>query len=160
MAINENKTKRVNCVQRKRLFRAVMGVVFAGVLVFLGDVVYKSVRSASLLNPAQPSPISNEGGAWERFSSEALDLSRYSEVRIHSEGSVVGFTTPLRAEDAFRDMAGCLERGGWTAVPSGVATEGTFIKSSGEYTWLYISCIQMGDSTSVVVQCALTHGKD
>ncbi len=56
-------------------------------------------------------------------------------------------------------MVGLLGDRGWTAVPSGDGTGGSFVKEAGRYRWAYVSCVKAGDTTCVVVQCAAADRK-
>ena len=71
----------------------------------------------------------------------------------------MGFEVEEEPLQAFDEMAGLLGDRGWTAVPSGDGTGGSFVKEAGRYRWAYVSCAKAGDTTCVVVQCAAADGK-
>lgn len=88
----------------------------------------------------------------EAFEEEVLSLAGLSEVRVDPRSSVVGFTAVGSAERAFEHAARELEVRGWTSIDSGSTTCGSFVKGEGRYRWAFVSCVQVGSTTSVVVQ--------
>lgn len=88
----------------------------------------------------------------ESFQEEILSLDGFTELRCDLDSGVVGFTAQGEAEEVFEEIEAVLEEGGWTFVESGLEACGTFVKVEGDYQWLFVSCVQVGSSTSVVVQ--------
>ena len=88
----------------------------------------------------------------ESFQEEAFSLEGFTELRCDLDSGVIGFTAQGEAEEVFEEIEAALEEGGWTFVESGLEACGTFAKTSGDYQWLFVSCAQVGDSTSVVMQ--------
>lgn len=93
------------------------------------------------------------------FSEEVLSVEGRADVRVGAEGSVVGFTTLSSPEVAFEEMQASLGGRGWIFVPSGNATQGSFVKDCGEITWVYVTCVGVGKTTSVVMQCAMPNAE-
>lgn len=89
----------------------------------------------------------------EGFSDEVLTVEQYSDVRVGAEGSVVGFSLQAEPAEAFDVLERSLVERGWTVVPSGSGSNGSFVKEEGQFNWLHIACVQVGATTSVVVQC-------
>lgn len=89
--------------------------------------------------------------AW--FSEELFSLQGYSDVRMSARAEVVGFTMQEQPVGAFARLAELMEQKGWVFLKSGVAGSGSFLKDSGSCRWAWISCFDMSDTTSVVVQC-------
>ena len=87
------------------------------------------------------------------FEQEVLSLFGREDLRAFDEGGLVGFVVEGDAEEAFASLRSELEDLGWTAVSSGSATAGSFVKGGGRYRWAFVSCTGVGDATSVVVQC-------
>ncbi|MEF9875779.1 MAG: hypothetical protein RRZ85_06160 [Gordonibacter sp.] len=99
-------------------------------------------------------------GLPEGFENEVLPVGQLSDLRVNDTGTVVGFSLPAEPVDAFGLLAQSLSDRGWRAVPAGGGSSGTFVKEEGRFIWLYIACVRVGDTTSVVVQCATTQRKD
>lgn len=94
------------------------------------------------------------------FVDEVLPLEGFADVRVGADGSVVGFSLSEGPSEAFAFLQKALTDRGWKAAPAGNGTSGTFIKEQGRFTWLFASCIGVGDTTSAVVQCTGAEGKD
>lgn len=94
------------------------------------------------------------------FADEVLALEGFDDVRVGAGGSVVGFSLSEGPSEALAFLQRTLTDRGWRAVPAGNATSATFMKEQGRFTWLFVSCIGVGDTTSVVVQCTGAKGKD
>ena len=95
----------------------------------------------------------------EGFAQEVVPAEGCAGLRVGAGGSVVGFEVEEEPLQAFDEMACLLGDRGWTAVPSGTGTGGSFVKEAGRYRWAYVSCVKAGDTTRVVVQCAAADGK-
>lgn len=91
-----------------------------------------------------------------RFEDEVVRCVEYKEVRVDEPGGVVGFSVAGLAQVVFDNLAGELGRNGWTSIESGLATSGSFTKSKGRYSWVFVTCVQVGDTVSVVMQYAGT----
>ena len=89
----------------------------------------------------------------EGFESEVLDLTRVEGLRVAAGGTVIGFSLRGDAPEAFAQLSVQLQARGWLAVESGRPDCGSFVKGEGTYTWLFVSCSQVGDGVSVVLQC-------
>lgn len=90
----------------------------------------------------------------ESFTSECLDLSGRHDITIAGDGTLVGFVEDGCADEVFDAVASQLDLKGWTLLESGSNTQATFMKEDGSHRWLYVSCVQVSDKTSVVIQCA------
>lgn len=110
----------------------------------LADMVSGGSASAESETPVE---------APDRFEDEVVSLVGRGDVHVGARGRVVGFCCDKSPEAAFLEVAGILEGRGWTAVESGLAASGSFVKEEGAYTWAFVSCVQSGSATSVVVQC-------
>ncbi len=89
----------------------------------------------------------------ESFTRECLDLSGRRDITVAGDGALVGFIEDGRADEVFDAVASQLDLKGWALLESGSETQATFIKEDGSCRWLYVSCVQVSDKTSVVVQC-------
>ena len=154
----------------KRLRRAcwIVGGLFAaaalaGVVGQLGrPSVFEEVALAAV---ESPSGIAGEFGSRAApdapalplgFADEVLAVAGRDEARVDEQARVVGFSVAGADEDAFLSLADELEGNGWMRIESGSATCGSFSKSGGSYRWAFVSCVQVGEWTSVVVQYATT----
>ncbi|MEA5019881.1 MAG: hypothetical protein VB027_05890 [Gordonibacter sp.] len=111
-------------------------------------------RSLILADPTASGTSSNgESLLPEGFTDEVLAIEQYRDVRVGAGGSVVGFSLQTESAEAFDVLGRSLLERGWTVVPSGSGSSGSFVKEEGRFNWLHIACVQVGDTTSVVVQC-------
>lgn len=104
-----------------------------------------------------------EGGGGETvppdFEEEVLPLFSYADVRVAAGGQVVGFLSDERPEVEFSLLSSTLQDRGWVSVSSGSELGGSFVKEGGTYIWAFVSCVGIGEGTSVVVNCLATEGK-
>ena len=85
--------------------------------------------------------------AW--FSEEIGVLPDARDVR--ASGAVVGYMVDAESQATLEALRMHMEGRGWTCVPSTEAGAATFVKESGQCTWAFATCVQVGPSTSVVV---------
>lgn len=91
----------------------------------------------------------------QAFEDEVLSLAGYDDVHVGARERVVGFETDGQPDNVFSVLSERLANRGWTPIESGLDTGGTFVKKEGVYVWIFVSCMGMGDETSVVVQCTM-----
>lgn len=89
----------------------------------------------------------------EGFEEETVGLAGKSQVRVAAGGSVIGFVEEGDADELFSSLSRELQDKGWREVDSGLGGCGSFVKGSGRFTWLFVSCVQSGDDVSAVIQC-------
>lgn len=116
-----------------------------------GDESDEGGSLASLLAALEDASASGDEVP-ESFQEEAFSLEGFTELRCDLDSGVLGFTAEGEAVEVFEEIEAELEDGGWTFVESGLDACGTFAKATGDYQWLFVFCVQMGDFTSVVVQ--------
>lgn len=87
-----------------------------------------------------------------KFEEEVLSLSSYFDVQVSQKGKVVGFYSQEQPLKVFKDCSLLLANNGWVKVESGQESAASFIKESGVYTWLYLSCVSISNETAVVIQ--------
>lgn len=92
------------------------------------------------------------------FLEEVIDVSNCSAVYVNNDGSIVGFSKVEPAQQTFLEIADELRSKGWVFVESGSRLAGSFVKSSGRYQWVFVSCTPVSGQTSVVVQ-TVSHGE-
>ena len=88
----------------------------------------------------------------EAFTDECFDVSGKSNLLVDEQGDLISFTASGEAGTAFQDIMQCLEKKGWTSAESGSDTQGTFIKNAGDIRWIYVTCLDVGGETCVVIQ--------
>lgn len=138
------------------LFGVITRTVFSGVLQKAVCAETWDVSPSGVLDELEgKSGGESKRDAPARFEEEVLSLEGVSEMRVDPRSAIVGFTSAKAADHVFKDASDELEARGWTFVDSGSNTCGTFVKEAGTYRWVFVSCVQVGSSTSVVVQSVL-----
>lgn len=125
-----------------------------GVLDEAWRMFFDSDDAEDAVEGALDTPLALEG-----FEEEVVPLGGRADVRVGAGGSVVGFSGQADAEREFAMLADELGRRGWTPVDSGRDDCGSFVKKDGKFTWLFVSCVQAGEATSVVVHCPMVDGE-
>ncbi len=152
-------------LMRKRLRWACVVVAVALLAVFAIEVVWKLAQTGTLQEATNPALWEEEGERIEgmlvdsgqaaalpqAFEEEVGTLEEYSEVRVDDRGGIVGFTVDRGSDETSTSIASELEEKGWTAM-AGEAGCTSFVKSEGSYRWLFVSCVPVGNATSVVMQ--------
>ena len=124
--------------------------------------------------------VQTSDAAPEAFTNECFDVSGESNLLVEKQGSLLSFTTGEGAEDAFNNITQKLEDNGWTSAKTNAGTDDgaqsntqsgsqsdessdtqldsqpgmqcTFVKDSGDIRWLYLTCLNIGGETCVVIQ--------
>ena len=111
---------------------------------------------SDVLDEAAGHAVLEEAALPPGFESEVIAAVDQQDVRFDEQGRIVGFCVAGIVEEVFFSLADELTGKGWICVESGSASCGSFAKGAGAYRWAFVSCVQVGDSTSVVVQYATT----
>lgn len=93
------------------------------------------------------------------FAQELFPLDGAQDVRVSAEGDVVGFVVPSGEEASMARFREELQQVGWTESETGIEGCSVFMKGEGVCRWAMISCIPVGDATSVVARCVVDQGK-
>ncbi len=93
------------------------------------------------------------------FAQELFPLDGTQDVRVSAEGDVVGFVVPSGEEASMARFREALCQGGWTESETGIEGCSVFMKGEGICRWAMISCIPVGDATSVVARCVVNREK-
>lgn len=120
----------------------------------------EAVRLAADPSAAGAYAASSGDAQLSGFEREVLPLAGRDGVRAAEEGTLVGFSSATGAEATFADVSAALAERGWTAVSSGSACAGSFVKADGSFRWAFVTCAQVGEGSSVVVRCAPAPGSD
>lgn len=154
-----------DAVQRRRLYRACACLVVGLAVVFavqkavdrtkeamgIGGIAEQANGSLVDENEAEQISALVELG----YETEVVPLTNRSELRMEREGEVVGFSVDSCASEAFEDLRAHLDERGWRETTSGLPTSSTFVKTTGGFRWLMLSCVGTGDRTAVVIQTIL-----
>ncbi|MCL2889347.1 MAG: hypothetical protein FWE65_02865 [Eggerthellaceae bacterium] len=87
----------------------------------------------------------------EGFTQEIFSLTSFHDIRLSKAGGVVGLLSDEPLERVFSFCELELLRRGWIKVDSGHEACASFIKTQGRYSWLYLSCAEIGNGTSVLI---------
>lgn len=90
----------------------------------------------------------------ELFQEEAVSLEGCTGIRVNEESSVVGWTERGSIDDVVSRRTRELTGKGWSCVPCGSSCA-TFTKEDGSLRWLFVSCFEISEEVSVVVQLAV-----
>ena len=74
------------------------------------------------------------------------------DVRVSADGAIVGYVVDDGVEEALANLLLHMEARGWAGVSLGGVDGYTFLKDSGQCTWVLATCTQVGDVTSVVMR--------
>ena len=86
------------------------------------------------------------------INSEVLDLSNRQDLRVSENRDLLSFIENLNPTSTYACLKRELESKGWESIESNSDVMGTFIKGSGEYRWLSLTCIEQGNQTIVLMQ--------
>lgn len=88
----------------------------------------------------------------EGFEEEAFAAE--GDVQVSQAAHTFGFTVPEVADAVYERLNQALLQKGWSQSGQGSAVGATFQKSEGEFRWLFLQCVQVGSSTTVVAAYA------
>ena len=74
-------------------------------------------------------------------------------VHVDASGTVVGCTVAGTAEDAAAGVRERMTSLGWAEVGLGAVEGATYVKEGGTYSWVLVTCTQVGDATTIVYRC-------
>lgn len=142
-------------IQGKRALRAIIAI---GLLVVAGFALsFLSVFDASIQLGVRDRLDSWEDRVSETYALELFDANGYQDVCVSEDQQVVGFSTDMTAEETFSQISEILTSKGWRAVPSGSSVMASFEKEDGRYSWALVSCVQMSEGCSAVIQSMIAN---
>lgn len=97
-------------------------------------------------------------GPPEGFEDEALRLEGRLDVRVDERNGVLGFSCSGKVAETLDALEEELSAKGWSGMRSGDEGSGSFVKGSGRYRWMFVSCVGVGETTSVVVRYTTEEG--
>lgn len=135
---------------RRRRAMAIVAVLVAALALSLAA---SSLSGPGVLHEAAAAYGRKGGDALpEGFEDEAFRLRAKEEVRVDEKSGLVGFSCDGGVDVVFESVEKELLARGWTGVDSESKGWGSFVKSEGRYRWMFVTCVDVGGSTSVVVR--------
>lgn len=111
----------------------------------LGEAVHAAVEAGGAGPPAC-------------FEDEALRLEGREDLRADERAGVLGFSCEGEAARTLAALEEELCGKGWSGVRGGDGRTESFVKGSGWYRWMLVSCVEVGGWTSVVVRYTTEEG--
>lgn len=94
--------------------------------------------------------------ALPRYFEEEIGLPAGAfDVRVSSDGSIVGCVVDGEAENAHRLVSQRMIASGWSEVDLGAAQGSTYLKNSESCRWVLTTLTQVGSATSIVFRCVV-----
>ena len=117
------------------------------------EVIGNTGDVQGFLDRAEQASSAKGGPLPELFEQEVGLPLRSRDVRVDESGTVVGCTVDADAGEVLAGIRLEMEKRGWHEVPLGEIEGSTFVKNMGSYSWVLVTCTQVGNSTSVVFRC-------
>ncbi len=86
------------------------------------------------------------------FEEELFSPSGAQEALMDTSSSVMGFSLLQDASEVWALICDDMAERGWICVESGMENSASFIREEGWPAWVMVTCVQVGDACSVVVQ--------
>lgn len=83
------------------------------------------------------------------FEERLFELPEHSDLRVDESAGVVGFAMEGGRDDALALIADLMGASGWACFDAGVPGAASFVRES---EVAFVSCVDVGDATTVVVQ--------
>lgn len=137
---------------RKENIRFVIGLIIV-VGIFFAIGISSCVEKSNQLDELINFDSKFSSNLPESFSSEVLEISSVGgyDIRVAKNEKIIGFSMPFSAEKSFELIKNKLCNLGWIYISSANKTNASFTKENGEYKWIFVNCIEMEGTTSVVI---------
>lgn len=151
----------MSSVMQKRMWRAVGILCAVFLLVGLSALVEGSASSSGYALQAADSLLFGDGILGDdaatlkqkpSFMNEIGLPPQAYEVRFQEDVSTVGYLVPQSLSEFYPYLFSALRVRGWEEVESNLVGTGTFVKATGTYQWLFVTCVDVADACSVVLQ--------
>ena len=139
---------------RRRRAVLIVAALAAGLLVALAAAPV--FQTGVLREAANTGAGEDNGGLPEGFEEEVLQLDGREDVRVDEGNGLVGFSCRGEVGETLRSIEEDLLMCGWESVGSGSEGWRSFVKDEGRYRWMFVECVDVGDSVSVVVRFETT----
>ena len=74
-----------------------------------------------------------------------------TSMAVSNNGRTVGYSVEGTIDETMTEIKNHLAKKGWNHVPSGQESVVTFVKDTGTFCWLAVTCASVGTETSVVL---------
>lgn len=74
------------------------------------------------------------------------------EVKHQERVNTIGYLIPQSLDGFYPQLFNALRVRGWEEIESNLVGTATFVKQDGVYTWLFVTCVDVADACSVVLQ--------
>lgn len=139
---------------RRRRAWGIVTVLAVGLLI---SFAVSSFAQPGVLREAAGASVPESGiGPPEGFEGEAFRLDAREDVRVDEENGLVGFSCYGEVDEVLVSLEGELKASGWKSVSSGNEGWESFVKNEGRYRWMFVTCVDVGESVSVVVRFETT----
>ena len=151
----------MNSVTKKRTWRAVGILCAVFLLVGLSALVEGSTSSSGYALQAADTLLFGDGILGDdtaalkqkpSFMNEIGLPSDAFEVKLQEDVSTVGYLVPQSLSEFYPQLFSALRVRGWEEIESNLVGTGTFVKTTGTYRWLFLTCVDVADACSVVLQ--------
>ena len=88
------------------------------------------------------------------FENEVMSLESFSDVRVSTNESIVGFFSLKSISETKKICSALLKEKNWIEVTSGQEGFSSYVKKGEGYSWVFLSCVSVGEKTAVVLQVA------
>lgn len=133
--------------------RRAAAIVFVAIALLAAAIAFAPESRPSILREAASAAVEESGtDPPQGFEDEALQLDGWEDVRVDRQNGIIGFSWRGSVEEVLASIEEELRGKGWSGVESGNDGQESFVKSSGRYRWMFVSCVRVGAWTSVVVQ--------
>lgn len=135
--------------QNIRLLIGILIVVFIFIMIFISKSIKEFQNYDELINcDDKYSSVVPSNFYQELFS--IVDIGG-TDIKTSQDKNVVGFNMPFRAPISFSIIKEKLISNNWNFTENESNTISTFWKDEGHYTWLFLNCVDVGNSTSVII---------
>lgn len=136
-------------VQNIRFLIGVLIVVCIFIMIFISKSIKELQNYDELINcDDKYSSVVPSNFYQELFS--IADIGG-TNIKTSQDKNVVGFNMPFKAQISFSIIKEKLVSNNWKFTENESNTISTFWKDEGDYTWLFLNCVDVGKSTSVII---------
>ena len=121
--------------------------IFISTLLDSGDT-----GSASALLSSTLATSSASASFRKAVDTELFETSTLSAFQIDEDAGLLGFESGEEVQDELEKLQGWLEEKGWSLTGANSQGVYTFAKSSGAFTWCYVSAVCVSAKTVVVIK--------
>lgn len=143
--------------------RALRAFLLVGFMVAVCALAGLREAAADADNSAALAAAPSAQSIAERAASYAADAPAWLEAELfavgdverayaEADGKVYGFVAKRASGEWFEAACAEMQDKGWTRTESGIGCCATFVRDGGDCRWAMLSCLQVGESSTMVVQ--------